>query len=322
MTYWGNIKNGSPMGLSIAFSLSLAFFYMATPVFADDVPFEEARTFTTEDGWTLKGTYYNMRFDDPNEGVQRPVVLLLPGDRGNRLHWEGQAGFASTLRNSGYAVLTLDPRKYGESTPPANVKNVVKEMRPADYADVLRYDLEAVKLFLFEEHQQKNLNMAKLAIIAPESLAPVAMGFTVRDWKKVPYRDAATLDSRTPRGQDVKALVVISPEVNLPGISGKSALLQLRRPFYDVAIMTVAGDNDKTGKESSDLIYTYLTGNKESDKDDMRMFYKKIYPKYGDRGTELISRNQQMATDILEFLNSHVLKKSIPWQDRRSRFER
>ncbi|MCA9041000.1 MAG: hypothetical protein KDA65_11680, partial [Planctomycetaceae bacterium] len=267
-------------------------------------------------------TYYNTRFENPNGGQQLPVVVLLPGDRGNRLHWEGQNGFATTLRNKGYAVLTLDPRKHGESTPPENAGNLVKELRPVDYADILRYDLEAVKEFLYEEHQQKNLNMAKMAIIAPESLAPVAMGFTVRDWKKVPYKDGPSLATRTPRGQDVKALVLLSPEVNLPGISGKSALLQLRNPVYNVAICTMTGENDTKGVEASDLIFTYLTGNKEQKEGQTQMFYKQVYPKFGDRGPQLISRNDQLSSDIVKFLNRHVQQQTIPWQDRRSRFER
>ena len=288
----------------------------------NEVPYEEKREIVTEDGWKLAATYYNIRSTEPEAGAQRSVVLLLPNDRGNRLNWEGQTGAAVKLRDNGYAVITLDPRKYGESQPPPNLRDPVKELRPLDYANILRYDLEAVKQFLFEEHQQKNLNMAKFAIVAPESLAPVAMGFTVRDWKKVPYQDAATLSTRTPRGQDVKALVLISPEVNLPQISGKSALLQLRQPAFDVAICTMTGAEDEAGMEASDLIHTYLTGNKEPASEDARMFYKQVYPKFGDRGTALIGRNDQLSADMLKFLNRHVMSKTIPWQDRRSRFER
>ncbi|MEZ6045876.1 MAG: hypothetical protein R3C11_09935 [Planctomycetaceae bacterium] len=305
-------------------ALSLCFLLTITPLHAqginNSVHFNENRVLTTEDGWQLQATYYNTRYEDPGVGSRVPVVLLLPGDRGNRLHWEGQTGFATKLQEQGFAVITLDPRKYGESKPPEGLRNVTKDLKPNDYASILKYDLEAVKEFLFEEHQQRNLNMAKMAIVAPESLAPVALGFTVRDWKKIPYKDGPSLATRTPRGQDVKAVAVISPKVNLPGISGKSAVLHCQ-PVFEVAICTMAGENDSDGKRESDLIYTYLTGSKKPE-GESTMFYNQIYSKFGDRGTELVSRNAVLTKDLMVFLDRHVKQLNIPWQDRRSKFER
>ena len=36
------------------------------------------------------------------------------------------------------------------------------------------------------------------------------------DWQKEPYDDAAVIEQQTPRGQDVKALILLSPEDHAP----------------------------------------------------------------------------------------------------------
>ena len=41
-------------------------------------------------------------------------------------------------------------------------------LRAGDYVNMVRFDLEAVKAFIFEEHQKEQLNMAKTAIAAAD----------------------------------------------------------------------------------------------------------------------------------------------------------
>src|SRR5690606_10555327 len=116
--------------------------------------------------------------------------ILLHGKGGDRLVWEqkgaGATGksFAAVLQDQGYAVVSVDLRKHGESK-----REDDKELRPDDYRAMVG-DLEAVKKFLLAEHQEKKLNINKLGIIAADDMAPVAVTFAQIDWQKKPYDDA------------------------------------------------------------------------------------------------------------------------------------
>jgi hypothetical protein len=105
--------------------------------------------------------------------------------------------------------VTVDLRKHGESK---TADEQDSTLRPNDYA-AMRGDLQAVKNFLLAEHQEKKLNISKLGIIAADDMCPVAATFTQDDWLIPPYDDAPVTDpaARTPRGQDVRALVLLSP---------------------------------------------------------------------------------------------------------------
>lgn len=283
----------------------------------------QTESLLTEDGWKIEISYYNKNADDGNKGEKTPVVILLPGDKGNRLNWEGSSGFANDLYRQGYAVVTVDPRKFGKSTPPVNSRKTVKKLVARDYANIVQYDLEAVKGFLFEQHQQKKINMAKLAIIAPESMAPIATAYAVRDWKKPPHKDAAVFEHRTPRGQDVKALVLISPTMNLGGFPGNRAINEIKQPAFEVAVGLYAGKNDSAGVKQVDKMYRLLTGNIKPDETRVSLYTKEIFPSLGQRGTELLKRNNGiMENKISEFLRTQMGQLKIEWRDRRTRYER
>ena len=73
----------------------------------------ESRTLTTADGWDIHITYYEGR------GKESPVAILIPGVEGNdksmtRKVWDG---VATTLQKDGYAVVSVDLRKHGDSVP-------------------------------------------------------------------------------------------------------------------------------------------------------------------------------------------------------------
>jgi len=283
-----------------------------------------SQTLETEDGWNLEISYYNKALQQNTSGigVTTPVVVLLPGDKGNRFNWEGSGGFAQLLYQQGYAVVTVDVRKYGKSTPPAGAKKVLKKLVARDYGDIVQFDLEAVKQFLFDEHQKKRLNMAKMAIIAPESMAPIATAYAVRDWKKIPYKDAATIEHRTPRGQDVKALVLISPTMNLGGFPGNRAIQEIKNPKIEVAICLCTGGNDAQGLKQANKMYRLLTGREKADSDTPTMYYNETFPGLGQRGTELLKRNNSvMESTIILFLNEHLGQLNVEWRDRRTRYE-
>ncbi len=185
------------------------------------------RVLPTGDDWQVYITYYSA-FEQKESLVKNtPVVILLHGDKENRLVWEGEKGLAPRLQREGFAVITVDLRKHGQSTnvgrasgdSPAGGKSTEgTNLTSEDYGNMVDQDLEAVKKFIFEQNQAKRLNMNKIGIVAAESSAAVAVCFAGNDWKKEPFDDAASEDMKTPRGQDVRALVLLSPPQKTKGI--------------------------------------------------------------------------------------------------------
>jgi len=273
---------------------------------------KQDKVLTAKDGWQIYATYY-----PSDKGENAPVVILLHAKGSSRQVW--QNGFAERLQKLGYAAVTVDLRKHGQSTTPpgGGTAQSSNDLKPNDYSAMVAFDLEAVKNFLLEEHQKKNLNIRKLAIIAPEMSAPLAMNYTALDWLKRPYPDASSLAARTPRGQDVRALVLISPESSLPRFSTGRATQQLKNPVWNIAIFLGAGSKDSEGAAQVNKLYKQVAA---FGKNDQRM-YKQL-PNSKDRGTDLIFKERKFMGLILAFLEKHLKGLDDAWMDRRSRLER
>jgi hypothetical protein len=180
-------------------------------------------------------------------------------------------------------------------------------------------DMEAVKQFLFDEHQKGQLNMNKLGIVACDFSAAVALVYTEFDWEKIPYDDSPTDDQRTPRGQDVQALALISPDLSTPGLlatKSVSALRGLRRP-----LPVMIGVSEKNGRDvtAANKLYDLLTSKKDKEKDD-HLYFEKYESDL--RGMDLVTQNAMVRGHIFAFLLKHVKEHQSEWRDRRSRLDR
>uniref|UniRef100_A0A7C2K1V2 AB hydrolase-1 domain-containing protein n=1 Tax=Schlesneria paludicola TaxID=360056 RepID=A0A7C2K1V2_9PLAN len=269
-------------------------------------------TFPTRDGGQLRGTYFPSM-----AGPNAPVAILLHGRGGNRLVWQaakGQnPGFAQALQQNDFAVITVDLRHHGESGGAANPgakKNEVK-LSPRDYQAMVELDLEAVKKFLFDEHQQKKLNMNKLAIVSADFTTAVALTYTELDWSKLPYDDAPTLAQRTPRGQDVKALVMLSPETTVPGLVTTAAINRLRA--MKMPVMIGIGKKDKADRGSAKKLAEQLM---PKDEPMPYVFYQEY--ETSARGTDLLNLGVGVEPQMYKFLDEYLKKQPGEWRDRKS----
>lgn len=257
-------------------------------------------------------TYYQSTL-----GKDAPVVILLPMKGGNRLVWKTK-GLAPLLQKFGYAVIAVDLRKQGEST-----VNGMKggALRIQDYRAMVAFDLEAVKDFILEEHHAKRLNIRKTAIVSAGMSSPVAAVFAYRDWLKKPYADAPTLAARTPRGQDIRALVFLSPSDSAPGLTGRSfnvgvAYHNLGAPLFNVAVLVGFGKGDvvdRGGKQARGVFKRISA----FPRTDSRMYFKEYNTKL--RGTDMLGKRLKVETNIINFLEKHLKKLPDQWKDRHSR---
>lgn len=306
------------------------------------------------DGWPLKLTYYPSR-----EGKEAAVVVLLHMKGESRLTWTAPKGFAEQLQAKGFAVVAVDMRKHGQSKPGAEDDDPKKatssekdkakkssggtDLKPADYLLMVR-DMDGIKKFIFDEHQKGNLNMRKTAIVAPTMSAAIAITFAAADWAKAPYDDAPNLAARTPRGQDVQAMIFLSPETALPQVPAHLVAGQLKAT--PMAAFVVVGKTDSQDKDQAKKLFQLLGGDpakteapkkkaepkkvgkekeKESEKSSDKKHEERFF--YGEpntklRGTDLLGKNLKVEEAMLGFLEDHVKALKGPvyeWRDRQSR---
>jgi len=310
------------MKASLIVSATLFAVFAGSPLLAQNEPKTEVLR-AAGDGYPIHITYYpvNAEAAAAGGGAQNsPVVVLLHGANENRLLWDkgsaprGVNPFPSELQNRGYAVITVDLRKHGESVPPGEKEPMIG---PNDYAGMLG-DLAAVKKFIFDEHQRKALNMNKTGIIAVGMSVPIALAFAEADWKMRPYDDHALAAMRTPRGQDIRALVLISPELSSGKVQGSRSASFLRAPEFNIAIQIVAGADDTQTMKNADSLFKVVSANNKNTER-----FELVSPKLKDRGIELMTKPTQFAfIPILKFLDTHLKTVDSTWQDRRSRAER
>ena len=322
-----SVQHGSFVALmAVAMVLGVA----ATDVAADD----SAQNITLRsetDGFPIHITYFPAFSKDSNQSSQQAtgspdagVVILIHGKDGNRLVWDQKHGnakfsFVDGLRKElGFAVVSVDMRKHGESKSPDGAQDDAI-VRSEDYDNMWRGDLEAVKQFLMKEHQEKKLNVNKLGIIAADDMAPVVARFAVFDWSKPPFDDAPATqpEARTRRGQDVRALVFLSPSQTAGKVNMMSAVKTLRDPSAGIAMLVVVGEDDESDRGTARSVYRVISA---TDREHERT-YLQSYEKLKFHGTDLLNHVQTL--DVMaQFLDKHVQQLDSPWQDRRSRLER
>ncbi len=305
---------------------------------SDRIADPEPMTLVTNDGVTVHITYYKS-----NVGKEAPVVILLHEKGGNRFVWQSKNGLAEQLQADGFAVITVDLRGHGESkggaaatSPTGNVNQPAdkkkktgdkkeksetgkarggasNDLKPWDYENMCAIDMEAVKKFIYQENQAQNLNMNKIGIAGPEMGASVAAYFALADWEKEPHSDCIG-PARTPRGQDVRALVFISPQEKFHNLPIAKPIAELRDPEFGVAFFVCAGKGDKGQAKK---VFATLSSFPESDK---RMYFRE----YGAQvqGTQLLGKNLKLEPEMLAFFHKHLKDLPSTWRDRQSKLDK
>src|SRR5207302_455214 len=143
----------------------------------------------TKDGLNLHVSYYKSTLEK-----DAAVVVLLHMKDGNRYVWQTEPdGFARKLQKDGFAVVTVDLRYHGENKAGGAAGNANQggagkkkgkkaqglDLKLGDFEAMAEIDMEAVKTFIYEEHQAGNLNMTKLGIVGPEMGASIAATYAV-----------------------------------------------------------------------------------------------------------------------------------------------
>lgn len=283
-------------------------------------PEPEKQTINAADGWPLKITYY------PSPGDREsPVVIMIPEADGiNSLTQSVYKTLATRLQAKKFAVVTVDLRKHGDSVP-ADVDENDRRMKlvPTDYQAMAGMDLVAVKNFLLTEHEKEKLNIRKLAIVSAGKSCVVSNVFAAADWAQKPWNDAPVPALRTPRGQDVQALVMLSPEYTLRGMTTHTQAMRfLSEPGKNIAVRIFRNETNRVEKSTTDRVFK-LFDLKDKDTLEARKVISVPNPQdsSGDRLLEL--RGGKGTIELIElFLTEFVEKRETPWRTRKSKLER
>ncbi len=211
------------------------------------LPAPESITLTTKDGLQLKATYYA-----GTKGKKTVPVIILHDFKSNR---NAFTAVAEGLQIRGHAVLVPDLRGHGASTRFVDATGMDIEaarMRRNDFGHIIEFDLEAVRKFLVTKNDEGELNLNSLCVVGSEMGAVLAVNWTAHDWSLPPLTTGK-------QGQDVKSLVLVSPEWSFKGIPIRNALATHAFRSNQISTLILVGElNTKAMKNASRLHNTLV----------------------------------------------------------------
>jgi pimeloyl-ACP methyl ester carboxylesterase len=274
---------------------------------------EEVSVRTKEPGGSVElyATFY-----PGSNGKESVPIILLHSWKGSRADF---APLVPVLHEKGHALLLPDLRGHGQSRRRvfASPRGLVTEtldadkFRPADFGAMVQYDLEAWKRFLLERNDAEALNIERLCVIGAEMGAGVALNWALLDWSWPQYPGMK-------QGQDVKALVLLSPQWNFRGLEAQRAL---SHPYISssMSIMLIVGARDSRALQDAERIFGFLERARPGwDKlpgPARSLFFGKLDTSL--QGSRLLGvQGLNVEEAISRFIELRLVKQDFPWRKR------
>jgi pimeloyl-ACP methyl ester carboxylesterase len=286
----------------------------------------ESASLVTRDGVQLKITYFPaaVRKGSPQAKQVTPVVLL-PDYKGSRAVF---AQLAQKLLSAGeterekvsFAAVTVDLRGHGDSLKQSLANGTQVDLDPSklnkdDLNAMATEDLDTVRSFLVDKNDAGELNLNKLCLVGSGMGASVAANWAQTDWQYPPLAVGK-------QGQDVKAIVLISPRWTYNGLTMQGPM-QFQALKKNVAWMLISGDKDPKVqtdigriKKQLERFHPAPAGKKPVHPSG----FKVVGLQTKLQGDSLITQNgASTEKDIVQFLTDNVAKTDTPWIPRRNR---
>ncbi len=290
------------------------------------IPDPKELTITTADGVRLAVTYYA----GTKEKETVPVILLHDSKGSGSDYGE----LASSLQEQGHAVLVPDLRCHGASATSDNPRSAPNAARrPATYLGMASLDMPALKEFLRQENNKGKLNLEKLCVVGAGVGASVAWNWAFLDWSRPPVGTVKL-------GQDVKALVLISPDAKTPRLPMKVPRQVLTPPLTDpllmqanvfkyprvldprreIAVLIVAGKGNPRSAQDARRLHAMLepfhpAPSGDADARGRDLFLGMLNTSL--QGTTLLEiKGLNLERHISKFIEVCLTTKSVPWQKR------
>jgi pimeloyl-ACP methyl ester carboxylesterase len=299
------------LGWAVALCLSLTA--LASAQEEKKPPPPEEISLETKDGVIIKATYY-----PGMAGKDSVPVMCIHPYKGNRHDYDNLAMDLQKEQNC--AVLIPDLRGHGDSTSLVNSpkKLEVDEMRMDQLLAIPGKggDLEVAKNFLVTKNNEGQLNIDKLSIVGAEMGATLAVMWTGLDWG---WPVLAT----GKQGQDVKALVLISPEMAYKRLKmvGDPYAPGLGTPGVreQVSVYIAVGKGTSSSVSDARRVYQlFAPYHKNNTKpEDRDLFFDDSFATKL-QGAKLLGAGLGLNKKIGEFITLRAGGRSFPWAERKN----
>jgi pimeloyl-ACP methyl ester carboxylesterase len=262
----------------------------------------------TKDGVIIHCTYY----PGPEKKTTVPLILLHDWD-GSRTDLHTLANFLQ--QTLGHAVIVPDLRGHGTSVRLRNSEKPIERDKMNKLGiESMMLDVEAVKSYLLQRNNEEKLNIEQLGVLGVGFGGTLALNWAVRDWQ---VRNLPTYKM----GQDVKALILISPRQTFKGVNVNPALknsLILSR----ISLLLAVGTQDAARHADAKRIFKAFEGARgddvaERDKDAVRMYEADTTL----QGIDLLyDRELRVPEWIAGCIKTRLVDRAtdFPWTDRTS----
>lgn len=281
-----------------------------------DIENPETVVLVTKDNVELRAEWF------PGKPGKTTVPVILIHDwAGNRKDLYSMADYLH--REKGFSVIVPDLRGHGQSISRKNSDKEIKaqDFRKNDFIGILE-DIEACKRFLVSKNNQGELNIDLLVIGVVGKMSPFAVDYTLRDWQWTPLAGVK-------QGQDVKAVVMISPEKRFKSASMTPALripLISGKNVEPIPMFLTWGKSHSLTSREGQSIYSTLAGSRREDAantpaDEKWKQLTLIKREYNSKssGRDLVKEKSKLISgDIGLFIEKKVAdrKDEFRWQDR------
>jgi pimeloyl-ACP methyl ester carboxylesterase len=290
-------------------------------------PPPEPVSLTTKDGVQLRGTYFpSAARGGSAQGKQATPVILLHDFKSMRNAFAPliamlQAGGDQGGNGPFFAVMAVDLRAHGESVkqqlPDGSLADLdASKLSKDGFAAMSVLDMESVRGFLVDKNDAGELNLNKLCVVGSGMGASVAANWAAQDWAAPPLAVGK-------QGQDVKAVVLISPRWSYNGLSMQNAMRF--GPFkQNVAWLMICGAQDAKFKGDLERIQKLLekahpAGDKKAGAQQPRGLEVNLLPSSLQGDSLLGQSSQVIGAEIVKFLTENVAASQQPWISRRNR---
>lgn len=278
----------------------------------DDEPTYEDIVLRTKDGVSLTCSYFFPQGDVEGKKVV-PIILLHGWDESRRR----MVGLARYLQKLGHAVIVPDLRGHGGSTTVATAtgdKEIDRSRMSARDVQGMVRDVETVKRYLLQKNNQGEVNIELLCVVGSELGAIVGLNWSAVDWS-VPNLGTYK------QGQDVKAIIMLSPLQSFKGLNTREGLKQPAVRSSLVSTMILVGTEARHYSDAKKIYNSLERFHKNSEEESLAL----VDLDTSLEGSEILPSElgQSVADSIAKFIKSRLVDRSnqLPWQDRTNPFK-
>jgi pimeloyl-ACP methyl ester carboxylesterase len=272
------------------------------------LPSPKEEQLATRDNVELSATFF-----PSTKGKEAVPVILIPAYKGSQADYKDLAEY---LQGQGHAVLAVDLRGQGGSTKIKGGGTLdLEKMSSEQYYRMINTDMERFKAFLMEKHNAGELNIDMLCVVGAEMGAIVAMEWARMDWS---WPVLAT----GKQGQDVKALVLISPVSSIKFFK-LAQVLSFQPVMRGLSVLILVGKQDsKAVREATRLHSAFkkfhpdVPDEEKAERQDL--FFGRLDTSL--QGSKLLNaKGLRLEKMIDQFITYRLVNKAkdYPWKERK-----